>query len=82
VSSGGSYGASPFEQHIGLGGAEKITSVSITWPSGKQSEAKNLDLNKYYTWNEKDELPKTRNVTAISLQPAVNANDEEHHHHH
>jgi hypothetical protein len=56
--------------------------VSITWPSGKQSEAKNLDLNKYYTWNEKDESPKTRNVIAISLKPVVNANDEEHHHHH
>ena len=34
VGSGGSFGASPLEQHIGLGKAAEIESVEIRWPSG------------------------------------------------
>jgi hypothetical protein len=82
VSTGGSYGASPFEQHIGLGKAERILSVKITWPSGKQTEAKNLALNKYYSWNEKEESPTIETVKALSLEPTVKSGEEEHHHHH
>jgi hypothetical protein len=33
VSSGGSFGASPFEQHIGLGKSARILSVEISWPA-------------------------------------------------
>jgi hypothetical protein len=32
VSSGGSFGANPMEQHIGLGKSAKISSVEIWWP--------------------------------------------------
>ena len=32
VGSGGSFGASPLAQHIGLGGAEKVDVLEITWP--------------------------------------------------
>ena len=32
VSSGGSFGASPLEQHIGLGRAPKTVDVDIWWP--------------------------------------------------
>ncbi|HEX3744061.1 MAG TPA: FG-GAP-like repeat-containing protein [Bryobacteraceae bacterium] len=32
VSSGGSFGASPLEQHIGLGEAAQIVSLEIVWP--------------------------------------------------
>lgn len=82
VSTGGSYGASPFEQHIGLGKAESILSVKITWPSGKQSEATNLALNKYYSWNENDESPALEKIKALPLAPAENTGENEHHHHH
>jgi hypothetical protein len=34
VGSGGSFGASPLEQHIGLGNSAEILSVEITWPGG------------------------------------------------
>jgi len=33
VGSGGSFGASPMEQHIGLGKAARILSVEIWWPA-------------------------------------------------
>ncbi|MBP6823273.1 MAG: CRTAC1 family protein [Acidobacteria bacterium] len=35
VSSGGSFGASPLTQHIGLGKFQKITEVEIQWPVSK-----------------------------------------------
>jgi tetratricopeptide (TPR) repeat protein len=34
VGSGGSFGASPLEQHIGLGKAAQIESIEIRWPGG------------------------------------------------
>jgi hypothetical protein len=33
VSSGGSFGASPLEQHIGLGKAPGLVSVEVWWPA-------------------------------------------------
>jgi tetratricopeptide (TPR) repeat protein len=33
VGSGGSFGASPFEQHIGLGKSARILKMDIVWPS-------------------------------------------------
>jgi hypothetical protein len=33
VGSGGSFGASPFEQHIGLGKSARILNIDIFWPS-------------------------------------------------
>jgi tetratricopeptide (TPR) repeat protein len=33
VGSGGSFGASPFEQHIGLGKAARILNIEIWWPA-------------------------------------------------
>ncbi|HWC99918.1 MAG TPA: FG-GAP-like repeat-containing protein [Candidatus Sulfopaludibacter sp.] len=35
VNSGGSFGASPLQQHVGLGKSAQIDSVEIQWPSGK-----------------------------------------------
>ena len=34
VTSGGSFGASPFRQHIGLGQASVVSRMEIKWPSG------------------------------------------------
>jgi hypothetical protein len=81
VSSGGSYGASPFEQHIGLGKAEKIISVNITWPSGKHTESSKVVLNKYYVWKESNTEPSERSAPKIPLSNSQ-PNNQEHHHHH
>jgi hypothetical protein len=39
VSSGGSYGGSPLCQHLGLGDATKIESITVTWPRSAKMEA-------------------------------------------
>jgi hypothetical protein len=35
VNSGGSFGASPLQQHIGVGKATKIAILEISWPTSK-----------------------------------------------
>jgi tetratricopeptide (TPR) repeat protein len=37
VGSGGSFGASPLEQHIGLGKSAQILSIEILWPGGNRT---------------------------------------------
>jgi tetratricopeptide (TPR) repeat protein len=37
VGSGGSFGASPLEQHIGLGKSAQILSIEILWPGGSRT---------------------------------------------
>jgi tetratricopeptide (TPR) repeat protein len=38
VSSGGSFGASPLQQHIGLGKSARIVSLEIDWPASKTKQ--------------------------------------------
>jgi len=38
VGSGGSFGASPLEQHIGLGKSSRILSVEVSWPASKTQQ--------------------------------------------
>jgi hypothetical protein len=37
VNSGGSFGSSPLQQHIGLGKAAQIESIEILWPGGSRT---------------------------------------------
>lgn len=39
VSSGGSFGASPLRQNIGLGKADKILEVVVTWPTSGETQS-------------------------------------------
>lgn len=46
VSSGGSFGASPLEQHIGLGKAAQIVNIVILWPGDSTPQTfTNVDKN-------------------------------------
>lgn len=38
VNSGGSFGANPLTQHIGIGKASRIEKVVVTWPSSKERQ--------------------------------------------
>jgi hypothetical protein len=43
VNSGGSFGSNPLRQHIGVGAADTVESIEITWPvTGKTQVFKNL----------------------------------------
>ena len=39
VGSGGSFGASPFEQHIGLGKSAKIERIEVDWPASSMHQS-------------------------------------------
>jgi hypothetical protein len=48
VGSGGSFGASPLRQHIGLGSDARITELEIWWPtSNTRQHFSNLDKNQF-----------------------------------
>lgn len=48
VGSGGSFGASPLQQHIGLGKAAKIVSLEVYWPVSKTRQVfHNVDKNQF-----------------------------------
>ena len=47
VSSGGSFGANPLEQNIGLGRAEEIELIEVLWPrTGRRTEIRGLELDR------------------------------------
>ncbi len=49
VGSGGSFGASSLRQEIGLGDAETITAVEITWPGSSETQAvEGLEPRRFY----------------------------------
>ena len=55
VSSGGSFGANPLRQEIGLGDAARVTSVEILWPvTGKTQKIDGLKPNAFYRIREGD----------------------------
>lgn len=55
VGSGGSFGASPLEQHIGLGKAAAIESLEIFWPASKTLQTFiNVGKNQYLAIKEFD----------------------------
>jgi hypothetical protein len=53
VTSGGSFGASPLAQHIGLGGAREIRELRIVWPgSGTRQVVRSPPLRRVLTIRE------------------------------
>jgi hypothetical protein len=53
VGSGGSFGASPFEQHIGLGKSAKSLGVEIWWPaSGTRQNFSSIEKNQFFEIKE------------------------------
>jgi len=82
VGSGGSFGASPFEQHIGLGKSARILNMDIFWPSSGTRQvftdlAKNqfLEIREDRTEVKRLErptvpFPRSASPTAGELQPS------------
>ncbi len=53
VNSGGSFGANPLRQHIGLGRASRVETLEIRWPAtGKTQEFREIDARQYITVKE------------------------------
>jgi len=55
VGSGGSFGAAPFEQHIGLGKSARIQTLEVWWPaSGTRQSFSNVGKNRFIEIREFD----------------------------
>lgn len=68
VSTGGSFGSSSLQQEIGLGDAETIRSVTVTWPAtGKTQVFSDLEMDTFYKIKE-GEKPVSRSRSAFSLK--------------
>lgn len=52
VNTGGTFGASSLEAEIGLGQADEIRLVTITWPSGDKQTFNKLSVNRKYQIKE------------------------------
>jgi hypothetical protein len=58
VGSGGSFGASPLRQHIGLGDAKRITGIEVFWPTtGQTQKIGPLALDRRYHLREGEAEP-------------------------
>jgi len=61
LSSGGSFGASPLAQHIGLGRARRIKSVEVYWPASRTRQVfTGVPLDRVIEIAELDQTPVVR----------------------
>jgi hypothetical protein len=68
VSSGGSFGANPLRQEIGLGNATGIVGVEIRWPgSDTRQTVKGLELNHSYQVREGEAEPVMLKLHPVNL---------------
>jgi hypothetical protein len=66
VGSGGSFGASPMEQHIGLGKSARIQNIQIWWPSSNtRQNFANLAKDQFLQIKEFDTSYTNLNRTAV-----------------
>jgi len=78
VNSGGSFGANPLRQGIGLGRATAIDRVEIFWPTtGRTQVLRDLALDHAYQVREDSGTP-----TPLALPPAPFKASADHGHHH
>jgi len=81
VGSGGSFGASPLEQHIGLGKSARILNIEIRWPaSNTRQNFANVEKDQFleikelatnYTKLERKSVRLARQATGADPAPAA-----------
>jgi hypothetical protein len=72
VNSGGSFGANPLRQTIGLGKAEKVEELQVYWPTSRTTQVfKNVPVNRRYRIAEDSERPEL--VTAQPVRECAEA---------
>ena len=77
VGSGGSFGANPFRQQLGLGGAEKVVSLEVFWPvTGETQRLSGLDRNQWYEIREGEEVARKLDRPGFALPDASDAEPE------
>jgi hypothetical protein len=80
VSTGGSFGASPLRQEMGLGQAQEIARVGIFWPrTGKTQILTGLSMDRFYKVKEGEAEAVPWNLKSFRL--ATNSGGPHAHHH-
>ena len=82
ISSGGSFGAAPLRQEIGLADATAILHAEIFWPlTGKTQRIEGLEPNKAYHIREDASAAVAVNLRSFPLPLSVGASHSHHHAH-
>ena len=80
VGTGGSFGASPLRQEIGLGQAQSIARMEIFWPrTGRTQVLTGLELDRFYKIKEDEPRATLWDLKSFRIDPT---NGGAHHHHH
>ncbi len=76
VNSGGSFGANPLRQHLGVGMAEVIDSLEIRWAGSSAAAGlvqifRNVGVNQFLRVREGDSLLARMPIKAFKIRPAL-----------
>jgi hypothetical protein len=83
VSTGGSFGASPLRQEIGLGDAKSIRSVDIFWLTTRKTQVLNgLAMDRFYSVKEGEEKAVAFALRSFKMAPNRDRSMHPHKHHH
>ncbi len=81
VSTGGSFGASPLRREIGLGRAQAIQSIEISWPvTGQTQVISNMPMDRFYRVREGESQATPWAVKSYKLAAKPGPASHEHHH--
>jgi len=80
VNSGGSFGANPLRQEIGLGQAKSISSVEVFWPASHTTQTlKQINPDSCYTIREGDPQPVLVKLKSFKLATASHSHHTHEH---
>ena len=81
VGTGGSFGASPLRQEMGLGQAQAIARVEIFWPrTGKTQVLTGLEMDRFYRVREDQAEASLWNLKSFRLGSKAGEDHSLHHH--
>ena len=79
VSSGASFGANSYRQHIGIGSADKIERLEVFWPvTGKKQVFENIAINQFIQIQEGDDQIQVLSLPKIQWQKREKIMHSEH----
>ena len=80
VCSGGSFGASPLRQEIGLGQAESIKTIELFWPvSGKTQIFQNVAMDRFWKLREGDSALSPVELRTLAFSKGADGKSVYHH---
>ena len=82
VTSGGSFGCSSLQQEMGLGNAQSIEEIEITWPaSGESQTFRDVAMDQILKIREGDPKPVPVVLKRLDFSATKMPTDGSHHHH-